>query len=106
MNIEGYKTMSLAESNGVLTATISHGDLNLLDLVMLGELDRLGREVEADPALKVLVFQSANPEFFVAHADLGVIGQLPPEPPPREGKLGLVHAVFDRLRTMPKVTIA
>ena len=106
MNIEGYKTMSLAESNGVLTATISHGDLNLLDLVMLDELDRLGREVEADPALKVLVFQSANPEFFVAHADLGVIGQLPPEPPPREGKLGLVHAVFDRLRTMPKVTIA
>ncbi|HQR23650.1 MAG TPA: enoyl-CoA hydratase/isomerase family protein [Steroidobacteraceae bacterium] len=106
MNIEGYKTMSLAESNGVLTATISHGDLNLLDLVMLGELDRLGREVEADPAIKVLVFQSANPEFFVAHADLGVIGQLPPEPPPRNGKLGLVHAVFDRLRTMPKVTIA
>lgn len=106
MNIEGYKTMSLAESNGVLTATISHGDLNLLDLVMLGEIDRLGREVETDPAIKVLVFQSANPEFFVAHADLGVIGQLPPEPPPRNGKLGLVHAVFDRLRTMPKVTIA
>ena len=106
MNIEGYKTMSLAESNGVLTATISHGDLNLLDLVMLDELDRLGREVEADPAIKVLVLQSANPEFFVAHADLGVIGQLPPEPPPRNGKLGLAHAVFDRLRTMPKVTIA
>jgi enoyl-CoA hydratase/carnithine racemase len=106
MKTSGYQTMQLAESNGVLNVTISHGEMNLLDLAMLGELDRLGREAEADPAIKVLVFQSANPEFFVAHADLGVIGQLPAEPPPRTEKLGPVHAALDRFRTMPKVTIA
>jgi len=106
MKTSGYQTMQLAESNGVLNVTISHGEMNLLDLAMLGDLDRLGREAEADPGIKVLVFQSANPEFFVAHADLGVIGQLPAEPPPRAETLGPVHAALDRFRTMPKVTIA
>ena len=26
--------------------------------------------LEADPSVKVVVFQSANPEFFVAHLDV------------------------------------
>lgn len=106
MNIEGYETMHLSESGGVLTVTLEHGEINLLDLAMLADLDRLGREVEGDPVVKVLVFQSANPDFFIAHADLNVIAQLPSAPPPREEKLGYAHKVLDRFRTMPKVTIA
>ena len=106
MNLENYTTMGVRVDRGVAFVTLDHGELNLLDLTMLAELDRVGREVEADPAIKVLVFQSANPDFFLAHADLGAISQLPAVPPPRAEKLGFVHAVFDRFRTMPKVTIA
>ena len=106
MNLDNYTTMRISAEGGVATATLDHGELNLLDFAMLADLDRLGQEVEADPAIKVLVIQSANPDFFIAHADLGTIAQLPPAPPPRKEKLGWAHGVLDRFRTMPKVTIA
>jgi enoyl-CoA hydratase/carnithine racemase len=30
----------------------------------------VGRELEGDEAVRVVVFQSANPELFIAHADV------------------------------------
>ncbi len=71
------------------------------------ELDRLGREVADDPRVRALVVDSANAEFFLAHADVSAIRALPrealvePEP-----ELGFFHAMVDRFRTMPKITIA
>jgi 1,4-dihydroxy-2-naphthoyl-CoA synthase len=62
--------------------------------------------VESDDAVTVVVLQSANADFFIAHADLNVIATLPPAPAPREGTLGVFNAIFDRFRTMPKVSIA
>ena len=32
---------------------------------MLGDLSRLAQKLEADDTVKVVVFQSANPEIFV-----------------------------------------
>jgi enoyl-CoA hydratase/carnithine racemase len=106
MRYENFKTLKVATDKGVAFATIDHGELNLLDMDMVMDLDRLGREVESDDAVKVVVLQSANPEFFIAHADLNVIATLPPVPAPREGKLGVFNTIFDRFRTMPKVSIA
>jgi enoyl-CoA hydratase/carnithine racemase len=55
----------------------------------------------------VLVVRSANPEFFVAHADVGMILDQPREalhePQP---ELGFFHGMVDRFRTMPVATIA
>ena len=34
------------------------------------ELEALVKEIEADPSVKVIVFQSANPDFFIAHLDV------------------------------------
>lgn len=101
-----YSTLRVEIDHGVAFVTIDHGELNLMDLAMLADLDRAGRVLEADATVKVVVLQSANPDFFVAHADIGVIQQLPESPAPREEKLGWVHAVLDRFRTMPKATIA
>ncbi len=70
------------------------------------EIDRLGREIEADDSVKVVVFDSANPDFFIAHADVNLILQLPTEVPPKADSLGPFHAMVDRFRTMPKVSIA
>lgn len=102
----GYKGLAIRVDRGVAFITIDNGPLNLLDLQLIEDLDRAGREVEADPAVKVVVLQSANPEFFIAHADLTLIQQLPATAPPRDGKLGLFHGMVDRFRTMPKATIA
>ena len=106
MDYGNFSTLRVEVDEGVASVTIGHGEINLMDLAMLGDLDRVGRQLEADPAVKVVVLQSANPDFFVAHADINVITQLPAQPPEREEKLGWVHAVLDRFRTMPKATIA
>ncbi len=106
MNYENFKTLSVTTDQGVAFVTLQHGELNLLDMDMLIDLDRLGRAIELDDQVKVMVLQSANPDFFVAHADLNTIASLPAEPAPREEKLGLVNQVFDRLRSSPKVSIA
>jgi enoyl-CoA hydratase/carnithine racemase len=103
---EDYSTLRVQVDKGVAVVTIDHGEINLMDLAMLADLDRVGRQLEADAEVKVVVLQSANPDFFIAHADISAITQLPAQPPEREEKLGWVHAVLDRFRTMPKATIA
>jgi enoyl-CoA hydratase/carnithine racemase len=106
MAYQGYKALRIALDRGVAFVTIDNGPINLLDLTLIGDLDRAGRELEADCEVKVVVLQSANPDFFIAHADMNLILQLPAEPPPRKDKLGMFHSMVDRFRTMPKVTIA
>ena len=106
MNYENFKTLSVTTDQGVAFVTLQHGELNLLDMDMLIDLDRLGRAIELDDQVKVMVLQSANPDFFVAHADLNSIATLPAEPAPREETLGWINQVLDRFRTSPKVSIA
>ena len=107
MGYDDYRLLQVTAANGVCRATIDHPPINLLDTALMVELDRLSREVEADGAVRALVLDSADPEFFIAHADVAMILSLPREPlaePPKE--LGYFHAMVDRFRTMPKVTIA
>jgi enoyl-CoA hydratase/carnithine racemase len=52
------------------TATFSNPPINLIDNEMLDELSALVDAMEMDAALKVVVFRSANPDFFLAHADV------------------------------------
>lgn len=106
MSYGNFTTLSIQAANGVACITLDNGPLNLLDLAMLADLDQAGRQLEADDTIRVVVIQSANPDFFIAHADLKIIGELPAEPAPRDEKLGWAHAVLDRFRTMPKATIA
>jgi enoyl-CoA hydratase/carnithine racemase len=106
MAYDGYTAVRVAVDRGVAFVTIDYPPINLLDLTLIGELDRAGRELEADPAVKVVVLQSANRDFFVAHADVTLIQRLPAKPPPRSEKLGFFHVMVDRFRTMPKATIA
>ena len=106
MKYDGFKCLGVAVERGVATVTLDHGAINLFDAALIGELAKVGWQLDNDPAVKVVVLQSANAEFFVAHADLHLIGKLPPAPLPRTEKLGLFHATVDRFRTMPKATIA
>ncbi len=106
MAYDGHHALRVAVDRGVAYVTIDHPPINLLDLTLIGELDRAGRELETDSAVNVVVLQSANRDFFVAHADVTLIQQLPAEAPPRSEKLGFFHVMVDRFRTMPKATIA
>ncbi len=106
MAYDGYRCFKIRSDRGVLFATIDNPPINLLDLPLMQEIDRLGREIKADDSVKVVVFDSANPDFFIAHADVNLILQLPTEVPPKADSLGPFHAMVDRFRTMPKVSIA
>ena len=106
MSEHNYTTLRSECERGVAFLTLDYGELNLMDMAMLTDLDAALNQLEADSAIKVVVLQSANPDFFIAHADLNVIATLPPAPPPRAEQLGMIHALLDRLRTTPMVTIA
>ena len=106
MEVEGYTTLRVRVDGGVASATIDHPPINLFDAALILELDRFGREAEADADVRVVVIDSANPEFFIAHADVNLILQLPRESQPPPTELSVFQAMADRFRTMPKVTIA
>src|SRR5262245_34913873 len=105
MSYEGFSTLSVSIDRGVAWVTIDHPPINLLDLPMIQDLDRVGRQLEADDAVRVAVFASANPDFFIAHADVTLIQLMPKDPPPKADTLGPFHRMVDRFRTMPKATI-
>lgn len=106
MQYEGYECLKVQVEGGVVFVTIDHPPINLFDLPLMLEVDRIGLEVEADDDARVVVFDSADPDFFIAHADVSMIQQLPDEVPPKSDQLNFFHAMVDRFRTMTKVSIA
>jgi enoyl-CoA hydratase/carnithine racemase len=90
----------------VAFATIDNPPINLLDLGLIGDLDRFGQELEAAEDIRVAIFDSADEEFFIAHADVELIQRLPREVPPKAESLIGFHAMVDRFRTLPQATIA
>jgi enoyl-CoA hydratase/carnithine racemase len=105
MAYDGYASLRIRADRGVAFVTIDHPPINLMDSVMISDLDRVGCELEADPEVRVAVFQSADPEFFIAHADVNVVLALPPPPAQPSNQLSPFHRMVDRFRTMPKATI-
>ncbi len=101
-----YRTLAVDVDAGVARVTMSHPPVNLLDLTLLGELHQLVGELEVDDQVRVVVLCSADPEFFIAHADLEMIKALPRDPQPYPTELGFFHTFVERWRTLPQVTIA
>ncbi|MGZ4675588.1 MAG: enoyl-CoA hydratase/isomerase family protein [Acidimicrobiia bacterium] len=106
MRYDDYELLRIEVADGIAQATIDHPPINLLDLSLILELDRFGREVEADPAVRVVVLDSADPEFFAAHADVELIRGLPTDDTARHDEPSFFQTMVDRFRTMPKATIA
>jgi enoyl-CoA hydratase/carnithine racemase len=107
MPYEDFTLLRVEVGGRVCQVAIDNPPINLLDVPLMLELDRLGREVGADSDVGVLVVRSANPEFFVAHADVGTILDLPREALGEpQAELGFFHGMVDRFRTMPVATIA
>jgi len=91
---------------GVARVVIDHPPMNLLSMDLMRELNTLHRFIEADNAVRVVVFSSADPDFFIAHADGADILALPEDlSPPRDEIVGL-HRLMERWRTCSKPTIA
>ena len=88
-----------SSSPGRWTITFSNPPINIFVPTTIVELGALMTEIEADPSLKVVVFQSANPDFFVAHLDVAKAAERPEV-------LGLWREFVLRLASAPVVSIA
>ena len=86
--------------------TFDHPPINLIDHVMIGELGELLAEVERDVEPAVLVFDSADPDYFLAHydiaADPGLVNALPAGPTGFHPWLDILV----RVGRLPTVTIS
>jgi len=62
--------------DGVAVATIDHPPSNLVDGPFFMSLLDLLASVESDDAVRVLVFRSADPDFFLMHGDVEMLKDL------------------------------
>lgn len=60
--------------------TFDNPPINLYDPEMFAALRQLAERMENDPALQVVVFDSADPDFFIAHYDVLRGSELPDLP--------------------------
>ena len=81
------------------TISFSNPPINIFDPATIVELGALMSGLEADPSVKVVVFQSANPDFFIAHLDVAKAAEQPEV-------LGLWRNFVLRLSSTPIVSIA
>ena len=90
-------------SDAYWRATFDNPPLNLIDPETIVALPELMDTLEKDPAVKVVVFDSADPQYFIAHFDVARGGELP-----GPGPTGLPAwpDLATRLTRTPFVTIA
>ena len=105
MPFSDYPCLKVTIDSGVAFISINHPPINLLDEVLSPELDKLGRELETDESIRVIVLQSALPDFFIAHSGLGRVGAAS-KLVSHTRSFRLTQMIGERFRNMPKVTIA
>ena len=107
MSYDNLKLLKVRVERGVAFVTIDNPPMNLLNGQMIMEFAVLANTVQGDENVRVLVFDSADPDFFIAHFDVKGLVVMPDEAAPKKSSIeGTVHMINETYRTMPKVSIA
>lgn len=106
MDHSGYQCLRVSLQQGVARVLLDNGPINLLDKPLFKELLRLTDALAADDRVRVVVLASANPAYFIAHFDVGLIQRFPTGAPAPDAPLSPFHRMAEAWRTMPKATIA
>ncbi len=117
MSYDDLSALTTDVTDGVATVTIDHPPLNLMDASLLPSLRAFIARVGDDADVRVIVFESADPEFFIAHGDMAYLTDpdaLPeatraaiaaaPDATIPEG-MNILQALSDEVRSLPQVTI-
>ena len=67
---EGFQTLTIRQEGGVLFVEITAPPMNLLGPELVHDLVSLIQRAESADAVRVLVFKSADPDYFISHVDL------------------------------------
>ncbi len=90
---------------GLATVTIDHPPSNLVDGVFIIELMQLLDRLESDPDCRVMLFLSADPDFFLMHGDIEQILSMPATEYVPVTEPNVAAAVFDRISRSHLVSI-
>ena len=106
MAYQDYQYLRVSVGDHICRATIDNPPMNLADLKLFGEVALFAQEVAQDDDVNVVIVDSADPDFFVAHADIAMLQALPTDDTTLHDELSAFHTVVELFRTMPKATIA
>jgi enoyl-CoA hydratase/carnithine racemase len=103
-----YSTLRVAPSGaGVLSVAIDAPPMNLIGPELVRDLVTLIGELETDEVTRVIVLESADPEYFVPHVDLTKVAEYTAEAAkaggPNDASLGML---FHKFSELPVVIIA
>lgn len=103
-----YKTILTKIEKDIATVTINNEPVNALSGMMMLELDHFLKELSTNPSVKVIVFDSANGDFFIAHVDMKILDnqEILDELMNKAPKgLNIFQTVGELLRNQPQITI-
>ena len=106
MAYEGFTTFKVEIKEGVAWTTFDFPPVNVQGKPMLDDLDRFAEALEADSSIKVVVFQSANPDIFVCHADIDMLCEIPATERSHDEPILYIQKVLQRISALPQATIA
>ena len=99
------ETLNVREHGSVLFAEIAAPPMNLLGPELVRDLVALIQRAEADDGLGVLVFASADPDYFISHVDVTRIDEYRAEAAKLTGEASIA-LMFRHLSASRVVTIA
>ena len=100
-----FETLKVSREGAVLFVDIAAPPMNLLGPEMVRDLASLIQETEADNGVKVLVFKSADPDYFISHVDVTQIKEYREEAAKLTGEAS-IGLIFRHLSASRLVTIA
>src|ERR1700746_3492836 len=103
-----YRTLRVAPSDeGVLSVVIDAPPMNLIGPELVRDLVSLLGELESGQETRVVVLESADPEYFVPHVDLTKVAEYTAEAAKAGGPGGAaLGMLWHKLSELPVVMIA
>ena len=100
-----FETLTVRKEGAVLFAEIAAPPMNLLGPELVRNLVSLIQRAEADDTVQVLVFKSADPDYFISHVDVTRIKEYREEAAKLTGEASIA-LLFRHLSASRLVTIA
>src|SRR5437870_5976654 len=95
----------IEETSAYWRVLFDYPPFNIMDATIFEGLRNLLARMDSSPSLRVVVFESSNPEFYLAHFDLtGKLGNIMTAVGP--SGLPILIDTFVRLTTSPVVSLA
>ncbi|WP_046318291.1 enoyl-CoA hydratase/isomerase family protein [Mycobacterium sp. UM_Kg1] len=104
MGLDSLTTLAVTRTGPAARVLIDHGEINMMDAAMMGDLWRLVNWLRSPAGrdTRVVVLESANPDFFIAHVDLALLAASVDDP---EAAVSSFQDLVGAFRALDQVTV-